>query len=289
MVRRPRRGSVGSWLLLLCACVVVGCGTPTVSSEDGGAPPDDGGTPSIDAGGSPDAGEPQGSDAGLDAGADGGALAVDGGSDAGLSPDAGATDAGAVDGGGAGDGGSPTSDAGADGGCAGSVCVDAGPAQVPPDAGAGCDDPLPDGCPAASSGHVTLCGRIFELETNLPCSSPMRASRSATAGAPTTRGACAVRVVAFDALDLLVNPSGAVPLATEENVVDACGRFRLKNVVNAPLGSSAWPSRAWRRRRSFVAPASSPRTRPRARTSTPTSPPGRLELRPTSPGARRLW
>jgi hypothetical protein len=104
---------------------------------------------------------------------------------------------------------------------------------IPPgDALADCAIPLP--CPAPDSSRATLCGRIYDSESDdvVEASNP---TRQACTGA-TASGPCSLRVRYFDALDFAMNPTGAQTIEPSESVVDDCGRFRAQNMQRATFG-----------------------------------------------------
>ena len=83
-----------------------------------------------------------------------------------------------------------------------------------PDAAVDCTMPL--ACQPPSSAHVSLCGRVFQLEDS--------------AGANRV-----TRVKLFDTIALVANPAGATPMS--ELVTDDCGRFAYADL---PLPTSGF-------------------------------------------------
>jgi hypothetical protein len=108
-------------------------------------------------------------------------------------------------------------------------------APPPPDAEPGhpCDMNLP--CPSASTGHVTICGRLRDVATGegIWASSPTL-QRCGEGGA--ADGACALSITPYDALDYAGDPTGATPLSVDTLALDDCGRFILRNVDRPQLG-----------------------------------------------------
>jgi hypothetical protein len=105
--------------------------------------------------------------------------------------------------------------------------------SIPPgDALVDCAIPLP--CPAPTTDKVTLCGRIYDTESDdvVEASNPTRQACTGT----TASGPCSLRVRYFDALDFAMNPTGAQPIVPPESVVDDCGRFRAQNMTRATFG-----------------------------------------------------
>lgn len=112
-----------------------------------------------------------------------------------------------------------------------------GPDALAPDALApdviptDCATPLP--CPLPGVNRLTLCGAIYDLETDAPIANPgPGAPCSAGAGGP-----CALHVGFFDALEFAMGPSTAVPKEPAGGlVVDTCGRFRGADLPEASFG-----------------------------------------------------
>jgi hypothetical protein len=92
-------------------------------------------------------------------------------------------------------------------------------------AGGGCSAPL--ACPAPTDGKQTICGQLFELETNTPFAAPGANGTPCTAAAAS--GPCAIGVRAYDAVAFAMNPSTA-PLTTGPVHVDDCGRYRISEI-----------------------------------------------------------
>lgn len=90
------------------------------------------------------------------------------------------------------------------------------PDAQPWDGSAPCDLPAP--CPAASPNTVSVCGRLFDLETSA------RAERADVA------------ISFHDALDLAGDPDGAAALEPRSLLLDACGRFVAVDVPRPSLG-----------------------------------------------------
>ena len=93
--------------------------------------------------------------------------------------------------------------------------IDAAPDAVPDAMADAQDCSAPITCPAPSTGMMTFCGQIADLGDSQPVLAP------------------AVALNAYDAIALVSDPAGAPPLTTDEIVIDACGRFRVKNVQPA--------------------------------------------------------
>lgn len=91
-------------------------------------------------------------------------------------------------------------------------------------------------CPAGSSAaKQTICGRLYDFADD----TAVQADTSCTpCGAATASGPCSLKIVAYDSVAFAMNPAAASPLATAENLIDTCGRFRLKDLT-LPTSSAA--------------------------------------------------
>lgn len=87
-------------------------------------------------------------------------------------------------------------------------------------------------CPSAEPNKVSICGRIFDVQTSQPVGAVEPAESCETA----TGGACDLELRAYDALDFAGDPNGATPLPYESLTTDTCGRFALVNVNRPSLG-----------------------------------------------------
>ncbi len=92
----------------------------------------------------------------------------------------------------------------------------------------GCNAPF--ACPTPSAGKQTICGQLYDFETNalVQGTNPTGARCTAT---PTPDGPCALGIRAFDAIAFAMNPMGATPLATGDTYIDDCGRYRLTDIT----------------------------------------------------------
>jgi hypothetical protein len=97
--------------------------------------------------------------------------------------------------------------------------------------GGGCTAPL--ACPAPSDGKQTICGQLFDFETNAPFAAPSATGKACTA--PAASGPCAVGLRAYDAVAFAMNPATA-PLSTGQVYVDDCGRYQVPEIPVPPTG-----------------------------------------------------
>lgn len=102
--------------------------------------------------------------------------------------------------------------------------------------GGGCAARL--ACPnPTGSGTQTICGQIFDFETNQPFSAPGAMGNKCSPGA--TSGPCALGIKAYDAAAFAASMGASPPLTTGEVYLDDCGRYQVPNIpitgLMAPL------------------------------------------------------
>jgi len=94
--------------------------------------------------------------------------------------------------------------------------------------GSGCGAPI--ACPTpVDAGKQTICGQLYDVETNERFEAAGATGARCTAGA--TTGPCALAIRAFDAIVFASSPGTATPLAVEDTYIDDCGRYRLSNIT----------------------------------------------------------
>jgi len=84
------------------------------------------------------------------------------------------------------------------------------------------------GCPAADTGKVTVCGVLYDAETDdeikdgtgTPCDP----------GSPTSSGPCSITLQFYDALAFAQNPTGTTPVTPELLTINDCGHYVAKNI-----------------------------------------------------------
>ncbi len=117
-----------------------------------------------------------------------------------------------------------------------------------PDGDASVDAPNPDAdsdlsafdcavdlpCGTPTPGQASVCGTIYDIETEAPIRAPNPTRQACTAITPD--GPCSLRIRYFDALDFAMNPQGAVPLVADSAMLDDCGRFRALDLPRATFG-----------------------------------------------------
>jgi hypothetical protein len=85
----------------------------------------------------------------------------------------------------------------------------------------------PVACPAPSSGKQTICGQLYDLQTN----AKLGDTSVGTACSTTTTGPCSLAITAYDALAFGQNPASVAPLQTGSVEIDSCGRFRVTDIT----------------------------------------------------------
>jgi hypothetical protein len=96
----------------------------------------------------------------------------------------------------------------------------------------GCSGKL--ACPQPASGKQTVCGQIFDFETNEPFADDDATGDQCPGDA--TTGPCALGIRAFDAVAFAQSNGTAPPLAAGPVYIDDCGRYRLPDIT--PPGAS---------------------------------------------------
>jgi hypothetical protein len=88
------------------------------------------------------------------------------------------------------------------------------------------------GCATAAANTMTMCGRIYDIEDDAQIGMASTDTSACPADGEAT-GPCALTIHPYDALMFAANPTGTLPLSTEETYLDHCGRFRLKSIQPA--------------------------------------------------------
>jgi hypothetical protein len=83
-------------------------------------------------------------------------------------------------------------------------------------------------CPTPASGKQTICGQLFDVQTNMPFAA---STACAQCTAATASGPCSIAIRAFDAIAFASNPATAVPLATGPVYIDDCGRYVVPDIT----------------------------------------------------------
>jgi hypothetical protein len=89
--------------------------------------------------------------------------------------------------------------------------------------GVGCEGPI--NCPSPSPGNVTICGQIFDVETNLPIRADGATGAPCDPENPSADGPCSLEFAVYDAIDFAGDPQGTDQQDTDSLTLDDCGRF----------------------------------------------------------------
>ena len=84
-------------------------------------------------------------------------------------------------------------------------------------------------CPAPAAGKQTICGQLYDAETNMPFQATGATGAKCTTA--TTTGPCALTVTPYDAIAFGMNPQTATPLVNGGTYIDDCGRYRVTDVT----------------------------------------------------------
>lgn len=94
----------------------------------------------------------------------------------------------------------------------------------------------PINCPDPTAGKVTLCGRLFDVQTDLAITGGTDGALCAGAGGTATGGPCDVEVEFFPALPFATNPTGTPPLPPGDFKMNNCGWFAARDIAEPELG-----------------------------------------------------
>lgn len=103
-------------------------------------------------------------------------------------------------------------------------------ADVPGD----CNAPV--ACPSAAADKVTLCGRLYDVQTDAKIRAAVPRFASCGSGDEATDGPCQLELRFYDALDFASNPTTTPPLAVQTFHMDDCGRYVAENIDRPSLG-----------------------------------------------------
>ncbi len=99
--------------------------------------------------------------------------------------------------------------------------------------GGGC---LALSCANPAPGTVSLCGRLYDVQTDLPIGEGLDGTRCESTGGTATDGACALNIRFFPALPFASNPTGTPPLPPAEFIMTNCGYFSAASIDEPELG-----------------------------------------------------
>jgi hypothetical protein len=82
-------------------------------------------------------------------------------------------------------------------------------------------------CPAPAQGMQTICGQIYDFETNQPFAATGATGTQCAAGA--TTGPCSLGMAAYDAGTFASSP-GSAPVISGQVYIDDCGRYKISDI-----------------------------------------------------------
>jgi hypothetical protein len=92
-------------------------------------------------------------------------------------------------------------------------------------------------CATPDGTHVTVCGNLFDSQTDLQVVATAPTAARCNPAAPTADGPCSLDVKFYDALDFAQNPDTAQPLTPMGGVyVDDCGRYKGEHIPQPTFG-----------------------------------------------------
>lgn len=116
--------------------------------------------------------------------------------------------------------------------------VDAGDGLVDATNSGVCGDPI--ACPVPSTGKQTICGQLYDFETDQPFAASGPMGTRCQAGV--TAGPCALNIRAYDGVAFGMNPGTAVPLPVGEPTSMTVAATASPRSRSRLARSSAWAS-----------------------------------------------
>jgi hypothetical protein len=86
----------------------------------------------------------------------------------------------------------------------------------------------PIACPTPDPPKLTICGQLYDFETNSKLAGFVPSVCDPQDPMPS--GACALKMVAYDGVGYIANPGLAKPLPLDSMTIDKCGRFRFAGI-----------------------------------------------------------
>jgi hypothetical protein len=104
-----------------------------------------------------------------------------------------------------------------------------------------CGQPLP--CPLASGTTTTVCGQLYDLESDDPIGATQGAATRCDPTQVTESGPCSFKPVLYDALGFSMGSPTQLGYAPDDLVYDSCGRFRVTGLTPGGSGITAVAAR----------------------------------------------
>ena len=96
----------------------------------------------------------------------------------------------------------------------------------------GCDTDIT--CPQPSSGNVTICGQIYDVETDAPIQAVGATGVACDLDNPTDSGPCSLQLKVYDAIEFAGDPTGTDEIGYTSVTIDDCGRFAAVSIDRPP-------------------------------------------------------
>ena len=97
-----------------------------------------------------------------------------------------------------------------------------------------CATDLP--CAAPMAGRSTICGRLFDSQTDQPIEAAGATGALCDPDNPTADGPCSFKLSYVDALQFAMTPTSTPELMSDSTIVDDCGRFKATNIALSSFG-----------------------------------------------------
>ena len=101
------------------------------------------------------------------------------------------------------------------------------------------DGDAPFACPPSSAPTTngTVCGQIFDAQTQEPLGDPLEACTPC--GPDDSDGPCGFEIRVYDPLNFAADPDNTEPLTVGDQFIDTCGRYRVEEIPAPFLGFAA--------------------------------------------------
>ncbi len=107
--------------------------------------------------------------------------------------------------------------------------------DAPIDASAASDCSIELPCPTPRANHLTVCGRLYDLESDRPIASSTP-GEACNPYAPAAEGPCSLAIHFYDALEYSRDPTAAAPVVPGSLEVDDCGRVVAQDLNQPAFG-----------------------------------------------------
>lgn len=112
------------------------------------------------------------------------------------------------------------------------ICEGQGVGELP-----ACGEPLP--CPQASGSTTSICGQLYDVESDDPLGATSGPATQCNPAAPAASGPCSYKLEFYDALQFSMGSPTQLAYDPEDLVYDSCGRFKVTGLAAAGSGIAA--------------------------------------------------